>query len=187
MKARNEIGGCEVIRKAEKDDIATVSASYQELFAYEEVYGNQTNWVPGLYPSASTVQAASEDGTLYVLEEDGVICGSMILNHIQPPEYQLIDWRYTAEAAKVLVLHTLCIPHSQKGKGYGKQFIAFAMQYAAQTDCKTVRLDTWDGNRPAAALYVKMGFRLAGTAIMLLQGTIREQQIFFEREVGKTI
>lgn len=175
-----------MIRKAEKADIAAVSASYQELFAYEEAHGNQTNWVPGLYPSESTAQAAWEDGTLYVLEESGVICGSMILNHIQPPEYRIINWHYTAEATEVLVLHTLCIPPSRKGKGYGRQFIAFAMRYAAQVGCKTVRLDTWEGNKPAAALYVKTGFRLAGTAPMLLQGAIHEQQIFFERKVETT-
>lgn len=172
-----------MIRKAEKGDIAAVSASYQELFAYEEAHGNQTNWAPGLYPSESTAQTALEGGTLYVLEEDGVICGSMILNHIQPPEYRLIDWCYTAGDMEVLVLHTLCIPPSQKGKGYGRQFIEFAIRYAAQIGCKVVRLDTWAENHPAASLYEKMGFRLAGTAPMLLQGTIREQQIFFEREV----
>lgn len=175
-----------MIRKAEKGDIAAVSAIYRELFAYEEAHGNQTNWVPGLYPSENTAQTAWEDGTLYVLEESGVLCGSMILNHIQPPEYRMIDWHYPAEAAKVLVLHTLCIAPSQKGKGYGRQCIEFAMRYAAQIGCKAVRLDTWVENRPAAALYGKAGFRLAGTAPMLLQGAIQEQQIFFERKV-KTI
>lgn len=57
------------------------------------------------------------------------------------------------------------------------------MQYAAKQGCKAVRLDTWAENHPAASLYEKMGFRLAGTAPMLLQGAIHEQQIFFEREV----
>ena len=172
-----------MIRKAERADIAAVAASYRELFAYEEAHGKQTNWVPGLYPSENTAQTAWKTGTLYVLEENGVLGGSMILNHIQPPEYRMIDWHCTAEAAKVLVLHTLCIAPSQKGKGYGRQCIEFAMQYAAQIGCKAVRLDTWAENHPAASLYEKAGFRLAGTAPMLLQGTIQEQQIFFEREV----
>ena len=175
-----------MIQKAEKKDVAAVSASYQELFAYEAVHGNWTNWVPGLYPSASTAQAAFEDGTLYVLKESGVFCGSMILNQIQPPEYQTIDWQNTADASEILVLHTLCIPPSQKGNGYGRQLIEFAMQHAAQTGCKAVRLDTWAGNRPAAALYQSMGFRLVGTGTMLLQGVIREQQIYFEKCIAVT-
>lgn len=175
-----------MIRKAEKEDIGAVSASYLELFAYEAIHGSRTNWQPGLYPSETTAQAAFEDGTLYILRDNHVFCGSMILNHIQPPEYGEIPWHYTGDSAEILVLHTLCIPPSQKGKGYGRQLIAFAIQYASQIGCKAVRLDTWVGNHPAAALYEKMGFRLAGTAPMLLQGAIREQQIFFERKVGET-
>lgn len=174
-----------MIRKAEKGDIAAVSAGYQELFAYEAEHGNQTNWVPGRYPSETTAQAALENGTLYVLEENGAFCGSMILNQLQPPEYRTIDWHYTAEPDQVLVVHTLCIPPSQKGKGYGRQFVRFAMHCAAQTGCKAVRLDTWAGNHPAAALYESLGFRLAGTGIMLLQGMIRERQIYLEYEVKK--
>lgn len=175
-----------MIQKAEKNDITSVTKSYLELFDYEAKHGSWTNWVSGLYPSKKTAQTALHDGSLYILKEDNIFCGSMILNHIQPPEYHLIDWLYPAKSSEVLVLHTLCIPPSQKGKGYGKQLIEFAIQYAEQTDCNTVRLDTWEGNRPAAALYEKMGFRFAGTAPMLLQGIIQEQQIFFERKVEKT-
>lgn len=61
--------------------------------------------------------------------------------------------------------------------------VSFALEKAQRLGCKVVRLDTWAENHTAAALYEKMGFRLAGTAPMLLQGAIREQQIFFEREV----
>lgn len=172
-----------MIRKAEKEDIAAVAIGYLELFAYEAKYGSRTNWIPGLYPSESTARMAWKDETLYVLEEDGVICGSMILNRIQPPEYRAVDWRYAAEPTEVLMLHTLCIPPSQKGKGYGRQCIEFAMRHAAQIGCKAVRLDTWAENHPAAALYKKAGLRFAGTAPMLLQGATYEQQVFFEREV----
>lgn len=172
-----------MIKQAERNDIEAVANSYLELFAYEAVHGNQTNWVPGLYPSKSTALTAFEKGSLYVLKEGNTFCGSMILNHIQPAEYKTINWHYQAEATEIFVIHTLCVPPSQKGKGYGKQFINYAMHYAAQKCCKTVRLDTWAENHPAAALYEKLGFRLAGTAPILLQGAIHEQQIFFEREV----
>lgn len=172
-----------MIQKAEKIDIASVTKSYIELFSYESKHGSYTNWISGLYPSERTAQRAFQDESLYVLKENGLFCGSMILNHIQPTEYQTIYWHYPAKPSEVLVLHTLCIPPFQKGKGYGKQFLNFAMQYASRTGCKVLRLDTWEGNRPAASLYEKMGFRLAGTAPMLLQGAIQEQQIFYERKV----
>lgn len=184
MESRKDAGGgIAVIQKAKKDDVTAVAASYRELFEYESAHENRTNWVPGLYPSEGTAQTAFQDGTLYVCRENGVFCGSVIMNHVQPPEYQTIDWRYSAEPQEVLVLHTLCIPPSRKGRGYGRKFIEYAVQYAAQTGCKAVRLDTWAGNRPAAALYERMGFRLAGSGTMLLHGAIREEQIYLEYEV----
>lgn len=131
MESRNKLWRFyKLITKAEKNDVITVSKSYLELFSYETEYGSQTNWVSGLYPSEKTALTAFENRTLYVLKENNVFCGSIILNYVQSPEYQTINWDY-----------------------------------------------------PAAALYNKMGFRLAGTAPMLLQGVIQEQQIFFEYEV----
>lgn len=172
-----------MIQKAESTDITAVATSYLELFAYEAAHENHTNWLPGLYPSQSIAQAAFNNKTLYVLKENDIFCGSMILNHSQPAEYQAINWHFTADAEKILVLHTLCIPPSQKGKGYTKQLIEFALQNAVQTGCKALRLDTWKENLPATALYKKLGFRLAGSAPIVLQGLIPEQQIFFEKEV----
>lgn len=172
-----------MIRKAEGKDIAAVANSYEELFAYEAVHGSTTNWLPGKYPAENTAQTALDNGWLYVLEEAG-FGGSMILNQVQPEEYQRIDWQYPADPAQVLVIHTLCIPPAQAGRGYGRQLVRFALKKAQQDGCRVLRLDTWAGNHPAASLYTHLGFRLAGTAPMLLQGLIPEQQVFFERKVA---
>ena len=169
-----------MIRKATIEDIPAVAQSYQELFRYESAHGSTTNWVEGLYPTKGTAEHAFSENTLYVLEEAGAVCGSMVLNQIQPPEYGEIDWAYPAEPTKVLVIHTLCICPSQAGKGYGRQMVSYALKKALQLGYKAVRLDTWEGNHPAASLYESMGFRLAGTAPMCLGGVIREQQIFLE-------
>lgn len=172
-----------MIRKATIGDISAVAQSYQELFRCEAAHGSTTNWVEGLYPTKGTAEQAFAENTLYVLEEAGTVCGSMVLNQIQPSEYGEIDWVYLAEPTKVLVIHTLCICPSQAGKGYGRQMVSFVLEKARKLDCNAVRLDTWEGNRPAASLYESMGFRLAGAAPMCLHGAIQEQQIFLEREV----
>lgn len=172
-----------MVRKATIDDIPAVAQSYQELFHYEAVHGSTTNWADGLYPTKNTAEHAFAAGTLYVLEEAGAVCGSVILNQIQPSEYEKIEWVYSAEPTKVLVIHTLCICPSQAGKGYGRQMVSYVMEKARQLGCRAVRLDTWEGNRPAASLYESMGFRLAGSAPMCLHGVIQEQQIFLEYKV----
>lgn len=170
-----------MIRQAEIKDLETVAGSYLRLLTYEKEQGGNSNWVLGVYPTKTTAETAIEEQTLYVLEEDGTFCGSMILNKKQPPEYGQISWRYPAADEDVMVIHTLCIPPEQAGKGRATQLVRFALQAARESGCTAIRLDTWAGNRPAAALYEKMGFHLAGTAPILLQGLIPEDQIFFER------
>lgn len=61
--------------------------------------------------------------------------------------------------------------------------ITFAIQKAEKLQCKTVRLDTWAENKPAASMYRGMGFRLAGSGTMNLHDMIQENQIYFEYEV----
>lgn len=131
-----------MIRPANISDITIVSEIYQELFRYEAIHGSTTNWADGLYPTKDTAKHAFASNALYVLESDGVVHGSMILNQLQPPEYEKINWKYPAENHEVLVIHTLCIRPSQAGKGYGRQMVSFALKKAEQSGCKSVRLDT---------------------------------------------
>ena len=52
--------------------------------------------------------------------------------------------------------------------------------FAAAIGCAAIRLDTWAGNTPAAALYQKNGFTLCGSAHVLFQGKIPEELICLE-------
>lgn len=172
-----------MIRRARRNDIAAVVQLYEELFRYEAEHGSTTNWKHGIYPIRETAENAFAANSLYVLELGGKIRGSMILNQLQPPEYEPIEWQYQAKASEVLAIHTLCISPAYSGRGYGKQMIAFAIQRAGEIQCKAVRLDTWAENKPAASLYQGMGFRLAGSGYMSLHDMIQENQIYFEYEV----
>lgn len=169
-----------MIRKAIEKDIDSVEKSYTELLEYEKEKGGYSNWVLGLYPTRETAQRAFDENSLYVLECDGEICASIILNHLQPDDYGKINWKYEADKKEVLVIHTLCIPPSKAGKGLGKKMIEFAVNKAVELNCKVIRLDTYAGNTPAANLYKSKGFVYAGKADVMLQGVIPEEQIFFE-------
>lgn len=169
-----------MIRSATEQDIDAVERTYRELLTDESEQGSSSNWALDVYPTKETAEKAMKERTLYVLTVGEEICASMILNQIQPEEYQKIPWHYLAGADQILVIHTLCVPPRQAGKGYGKQMVRFAMEKARELRCKAIRLDTWAENKPAAMLYQNMGFRYAGTARILLQGVISEEQIFFE-------
>ena len=129
-----------MIRKATAADIDSVEQSYLQLLDHEALHGGHTNWVRDVYPTRATAEGALSEGTLFVLEEDGAVRGSMILNQTQLPEYAGIDWAYPAQ--QVLVIHTLCIPPAQAGRGYGRAMVRFALEEAARQGCQALRLDT---------------------------------------------
>ena len=166
------------IRKATYEDVEKVAAGYSELAEHEKNTVSYTNWQFDYYPTLKTAQASFENGTLYVFEKDGKVCASMILNHIQPCEHEKIIWKYKAHDAETLVIHTLCVNPSESGKGYGKAMVNFAHEFAKETGCKVIRLDTYVGNTPAQALYKKLGYEYAGTEYVYFEGKHKELMYF---------
>ncbi len=176
-----------MIRKARIEDIDKIENSYDRLLIYEQEHGTNSNWVYGVYPTRSVAEKAFGEGTLYVLEDEGKICASMILNHNQPEEYGTMDWMYSAEPEEVLVLHTLCVPPSEAGRGYGSQMVKYTIDIAKKMGLKAVRLDTWVGNKPASSLYIKMGFRCVGVTNVMLNGLIPSELALFELGIKEKV
>ncbi len=172
-----------MIRKATKNDLDWIEASYVELLAREAAEGSHTNWQLGVYPTRETAQKSLDEQTLYVLQEEDGLCGSMILNQIQPEVYAQVSWSIAAKPEKVLLIHTLCIPPSKAGRGFGKVMAGYAEEKAREMGCRVIRLDTYIGNKPAASLYSNLGYRYAGKAATLHEGVIPEELIFFEKKL----
>lgn len=172
-----------MIRMARPEDIPAVEAGYTELLTHEAAGQSFSNWRLGVYPVRATAEKAFADDALYVLEENGEICASIILNHIQPCEHEKITWQYPAEDHEALTIHTLCVPPSKAGHGYGRAMMEFSLRLAASTGCKVVRLDTYAGNLPAQSLYRKLGFTYTGCAEVTLEGVITESLKYFEYPV----
>lgn len=168
------------IRKAVEQDIERVAEIYDAYLDYEAIHGTTTNWIKGVYPTIKNAQKAFEAGTLFVGELDGKVVGSYVLNHIQPDEYTKIQWEYPGEDDQVMVIHTLCIDVNYKKMGLGSKFVEFVFEHGRSLGCKTIRLDTYEMNRPAEALYKKMGFRYAGMAEFFFEQAIWENLICFE-------
>lgn len=169
-----------MIRKALKQDLPAVGQSYRELLTHEQTHGSNSGWVLDVYPTQAWAEKCFQADSLYVLEADGRIVASMILNQVQAEEYQNIPWEYPARDGEVLVIHTLCVSPKTAGKGYGKEMVQYALTHARDMGCKVVRIDTWIGNKPAAGLYTGQGFRLAGEGQVLHQGLIPETLIYLE-------
>lgn len=175
---RENSGGA-VIRKAALQDIDAVENGYTELLLHEQEHGAYTVWKLGVYPTRETAGKALEEGTLYVLEQDGEICGSMIADQNQPAEYSHIQWTYPAKPEEVIVIHLLCVRPSKAGRGVGRQLVQFAAEEGRRMGCRAVRLDTGRQNKPAVGLYTKLGFEIAGTRAMAIGGVIAHNDHLF--------
>lgn len=173
-----------LIRKATAQDIDHIVESYEELFLHERKYGAYTIWQPGIYPTRETAEKALAEDALYAAEQNGEICASIIANQTQPEEYGSISWKYCASHEQTLVIHLLCVRPSKAGRGLGKDMVRFAVERARQMNCTTVRLDTGLQNKPAIALYTKLGFELAGTLAMAVGGKIlHNDHLFYELKI----
>lgn len=170
-----------MIRKATENDILKIAKTYDELLIYEKENENHSNWQLGIYPTIKVPELRVPLGEMYVLEnENNEICASMILNQVQAKEYSTIPWKYLADDDNLLVIHTLCIPPQEAGKGYGTKMIDYAKNFAKDLNYPVIRIDTYAYNEPAKSLYQKNGFRIAGYATSLLEGLIPEEQAYLE-------
>ena len=163
-----------MIRLATAADLPAVEAIYDAILTQEENGTVYTNWQRGKYPTVDTARQVLEAGTLYVGEEDGVLWGVVNLNGSQLPEYDLIPWKILAAPEQVAVIHTLCIHPAISGQGHARKMVAFCEEEARRQGKTVIRLDTWEGNVPANAMYPKLGYTFAGATEFFFQGFIHE-------------
>ena len=131
-----------IIRRASIQDIDAVERLYDVIHTAEETGKQVIGWIRGVYPVRATAEAALRRNDLFVLEDAGAICGAAIINKTQVGVYRLGNWNYEAPDDQVCVLHTLVISPDRAGRGYGRAFIAYYEQFAAQHGCTELRIDT---------------------------------------------
>ena len=173
-----------MIRKAEIKDLDAVDCLYQEIHDAESTGLVTTGWIREVYPVRATAEAALERDDLFVLEENGRILGSGIINQLQVDVYEGAPWKYHVSDEQVCVLHTLVISPAARGKGYGRAFIRFYEDYALQHGYTELRIDTNERNMAARAMYSKYDYQeidivpttfngIAGVNLVLLEKQIR--------------
>ena len=152
-----------MIRKAALEDLDAVEHLYNELHDAKEAGLIPVIWQRGVYPSRRTALDALERGDLFVMEKEGRIVGSAVINKIQDGVYAGAPWGFDAPEERVCVLHTLMVSPAAFGKGYAREFLAFYERYARETGCTELRIDTNDRNKPAQAMYLRHGYRIVAT------------------------
>ena len=173
-----------MIRRALETDLSAVADIYSEVLSADESRPHSyTNWQRGKYPTRVHARQALDAGTLYVGEENGFLWGVVNLNSIQLPEYDDIPWSIAADREQVGVIHTMCIHPAAAGQGRARQLVTFCEEESRRQGKTVIRLDTWEGNVPANAMYPKLGYRFAGATEFFFQGFIHEILNCYEKEL----
>ncbi len=172
-----------MIRKALEADIPAVVSIYDKIHTEEENGRATIGWIRGVYPTEDTARTALDRDDLFVLEDGGRIVGAAIINKTQVDAYEGGQWQYEAEAAEVMVLHTLVIDPDTAGRGFGKQFVAFYEDYARKIGCKVLRMDTNRRNARARAMYQALGYREAGIVPCVFNGIEGVELVLLEKSL----
>ena len=140
----------EVVRLIEIVRAASASMSATGIDQWDEVY-----------PNADVLKHDIAEGNLYVIEENKIVQGMVVLNEFQDKEYADICWKYTN--GKQLVVHRLCVHPDFQGMGVAKKLMVFAEEYARKTGYASIRLDSFTQNPTSEGLYTKLGYIKVGT------------------------
>lgn len=172
-----------IIRKAVSKDIEAVVSIYDKIHMAEEKGEVAIGWKRDIYPTRKTAEDAIERDDLFVMEEDGVVFGSGIINKEQVDVYEEAKWQYKAKPEEIMVLHTLVIDSDKKRKGLGKSFVKFYEKYARDSGCKYLRLDTNEKNVNARAMYKKMGYKEIGIVPCVFNGLEDVNLVLIEKSL----
>lgn len=175
-----------MIRKAVDSDIDAVAAIYDEIHQWQEDGAITVGWIRGVYPTRATAEDALRRNDLFVMEKDGVILGSAIINQLQVDVYAKAKWRHAVDAEKVWVLHTLTISPRAGGQGLGKQFVDFYESYALDHRCCELRMDTNERNHVARKMYEKLNYEEVDIVPTVFNGIPDVNLVLLEKYLGDT-
>ncbi|MDD6233881.1 MAG: GNAT family N-acetyltransferase [Lachnospiraceae bacterium] len=171
------------IRKATVNDIDSITRIYDAVHEAEESGAQTIGWIKGVYPVRDTAEQAVARGDMYVLESDGTIYGSAVINNIQVEAYAKGRWMYETPDDKVCVLHTLVIDPKAAQKGYGRKFIDYYEEYAKMHSFSELRIDTNEKNKVARAMYARLGYKEIGTVPTVFNGIPDVNLILLEKRI----
>ncbi len=173
-----------MIRKATEKDIDRVEKIYNAAHTTEETGNKRTGWIRGIYPVRETAEIAQKRGELFVIEADGKVCGTGIINNTQVDCYEGANWEHDVPDNQICVLHTLVIDPECSGRGYGNSFVAFYESFARQTGCVELRIDTNEINSVARRMYIENGFKEIGIVPTEFNGIPGINLVLLEKYIG---
>ncbi|WP_299221725.1 GNAT family N-acetyltransferase [uncultured Aquimarina sp.] len=147
-----------MIRKAILSDLNTIhklTQSCAKAMIAREIY----QWNEH-YPTRSRFEKDIELQELYVLEEENLIKGIIVVTELMDDEYIPIEWLTKNQSN--LYIHRLAIHPDYWGKGYAQQLMSWAEIFAEKKGYESIRLDTFSQNKRNQKFYETRGYKKLG-------------------------
>ncbi|WP_405209055.1 GNAT family N-acetyltransferase [Aquimarina sp. LLG6339-5] len=147
-----------MIRKAipsDLDPIHKLTQSCAKAMMAKEIY----QWNEH-YPTRSRFEKDIELQELYLLEEENLIKGIIVITELMDDEYIPIEW--ITENKNNIYIHRLAVHPDYWGKGYAQELMSWAEAYAKNNNYISVRLDTFSENKRNQKFYETRGYKKLG-------------------------
>jgi ribosomal protein S18 acetylase RimI-like enzyme len=167
--------------KAASTDFTGVRALYRDVIDQTPQLDRHAQWKRGLYPTDALFASFIDDGSMYLLFDEGTIVAAMAVSMGQEEDYHEVPWHIEAEDDEVAVIHLLAVRPSRQGHGLASRMIDEGLLLARDEGKEVVRLDALATNTPAQNLYVSKGFQPRGRRTLFAENTGWTDFLFFER------
>ena len=147
-----------MIRKATKQDIAAILEITKACAAFM-IKKNIFQWNEN-YPNRLAFKNDIERGELYVLENQSILIGCIVISSLMDKEYQETQW--LTPNKNNIYIHRLAIHPNQQAKGYAQKFMNFAEEFAKENNYNSIRLDTFSQNKRNQKFYELRNYKRLG-------------------------
>ena len=157
------------IRKSSINDLDEIQRVYACARQFMKNTGNPNQWRDS-HPALELILGDFENGTGYVIEHEGKICGVFAYIPGEDPTYGYIEGGEWLNDAPYGTIHRIASDGTQGG------IVAFATEYCRKIN-PNIRIDTHEDNKVMQHVLSKLGFKKCGI-IYLLNG---EPRIAYQR------
>ena len=112
------------------------------------------------YPTKQSFIDDINNEDLFVLKHEDKIIGCVCASFEMDDFYKQITWDTSSK--KNIYLHRLAIHPDHQGQGFAKYIMKFIENFAKESGCFSVRLDTFSQNKKNNHLYSKLGYKKLG-------------------------
>ena len=148
-----------ILRKARKGEEYAAYQCIEDARVYHKSLGF-VQWHPN-YPTLSTIEGDTKDGTGFVFVEDDVILGYCCIIIGDEPAYHVIDGAWKTDRAYAVV-HRMAFAEHSRGKSLSSQAFSLIKEFCAENGIGAIRVDTQDENKVMQHILEREDFEYCG-------------------------